>query len=368
MNDTNEIIKNMEVVKGLISYYKHRKAKCNTYKFSNVVFSTRKMQLIINKYGTKDEQEKFNFFTENSLSFEMFIENKDFILIIKNFVQKNLETRTIGILFYNDFNFIKKIFKKPKEISLSKLNMICFDTWENFKTTQIKIEKCIKPILKKNIPEEIVKDMKNFFQNTQLYIKNKIPHIRGLMLYGYPGNGKTSLIKYIITQFPSIYKVSIDSTSLRFSFDLSQYLKETFNGKPIIFIIEDIDETYQTRREVTNFIDGISSVPNIYFIATTNKINNIDVSLKDRPGRFDWLIKIDKPEKSEREKLLKMWFKDLSKTELADYVKLTKGFSASYFKELFIEVTTKNTTIKKSIDNIRLKLHETGEETSIYMS
>ncbi len=157
------------------------------------------------------------------------------------------------------------------------------------------------PTIKKTVLDHI--DM--FMAKEEWYMENGIPYQTGILLYGYPGCGKTSFIKAIA----SIYNKELyilNSSNL-------VYIEKAVMDLPekSIFLIEDIDTDLATHAredgsekmsirsfltanlsDILNSLDGIVSVHGRILIATTNYIDKLDTALL-RNGRFDLKIKMN---------------------------------------------------------------------------
>lgn len=157
------------------------------------------------------------------------------------------------------------------------------------------------------ISDELKDRIMNYINNSIIFSKNcfekhgviKNP---GIILYGLPGTGKTTLIKLIS------YKLQADVYSIRVN-NIDEELENLIDDNPVfsskhpaIICFEDIDVIYNTRESLEGdeknsfntllqFLDGYKSIPNIIKIATTNHIERLDSALT-RPGRFDLQIEM----------------------------------------------------------------------------
>ena len=137
-------------------------------------------------------------------------------------------------------------------------------------------------------------------------IKNKIK--TSAILYGNPGNGKTTFIKYIACKYNLPIKI------ITFSPEWSNYeLLLLFSQIPndCIVLFEDFDNYFNGRKciigednknikftfdVVLNALDGIyNTYENVIFIMTVNDINKVDFALKERPSRFKYSIEFKNP-------------------------------------------------------------------------
>ena len=155
----------------------------------------------------------------------------------------------------------------------------------------------------KSVLNKIKKDVKSFFtdKTKNLYNKLEIPFKRGIILYGEPGNGKSSMIREIIRELPNnIVKVTIKNT--RQPVIALSSLINALKGKEAIVIMEDIDSmiNMSNRSDFLNTIDGMEINSGLYLIATTNYPERLDSGIFNRAGRFDKAYEICNPNKETR--------------------------------------------------------------------
>ena len=143
-----------------------------------------------------------------------------------------------------------------------------------------------------------------FFRNMREIRKRNIKAKRGIILYGNPGNGKTSICRWISKSLPGVTRIWITCWDIE-SENVSDLFEIARNLAPSVIFMEDIDTAGISRRatgrmnpllgRLLNEMDGLERNDGVVVIATTNNIYALDEALAKRPGRFDMKIKIGNP-------------------------------------------------------------------------
>lgn len=157
---------------------------------------------------------------------------------------------------------------------------------------------------------------------------------RGILLHGPPGCSKTTLVRAIANScqasFVSVSGADVYSPyvgeSERFVRDI---FKKAYSARPSIIFFDEIDSMVSKREsgETNNVstrvlaqllteMDGINSSNSVSFqehvliIGATNRLDRIDNALL-RPGRFDHIIEVPKPDFQTRVEILKVQTKKM---------------------------------------------------------
>lgn len=214
------------------------------------------------------------------------------------------------------------------------------------------------------LPDELKTDIKSlvevFLKSKDFYLENRIPWKRGIILSGEPGNGKSTLIKTIISNYnfkPVTIVPEANNDMLRSAFLYAEH------QSPSLLYFEDLDSLFERGLDLSTFLnlmDGIQTRNGMLVIATANDLTSFKSNVIDRPSRFDRKIEIPLPDAKQATKYLKSLFKDsLSEKDLKNIVKICvkNKLSYAYLKEIYI--STKYVLISE--DRKDLKIDDVNE-------
>lgn len=205
---------------------------------------------------------------------------------------------------------------------------------------------------------DILNEVSNFWKKKDLYQQFNIAHKRGILLCGAPGCGKTSiiqlLVKQIVTEMNGL--VFVASTSSEFSglsHMLSSTIRQIEKDRPIITIIEDVDQLITSLGGdacILDFLDGSTSVENHLVILTSNNTTDLTDALL-RPSRIDLIYEIPNPTSEVR----RLYFqkKEIDPEILTDLTTKTEGFSFAELKEVFVSIKVLGKTVNETIQRIK---------------
>jgi histone H3/H4 len=166
-------------------------------------------------------------------------------------------------------------------------------------------------LLPVSLHERLTADVLRFFspEVAQLYATLKVPYRRGVLMYGPPGNGKTSIIRWIGGELMHIPAMTVRVHGNFDSDDFAEIIRRWRTSAPAILVIEDLNWVID-RINVSSFLntlDGIDdeSTNGCLLIATTNYPERLDAAINNRPGRFDVTIEIPSPDESLRRDFLR---------------------------------------------------------------
>lgn len=151
-------------------------------------------------------------------------------------------------------------------------------------------------ILPEQEKESLVNDIKQFLSKKDWYNSMGIPHHRGYLIYGKPGNGKSSLISAIAGEFEmDIYSLSLSTVTDSNLPSLFYNMKQNS-----ILLMEDVDCAFEERKaedtkltfsSLLNALDGVGARDGVIVMMTTNYVQKLDPALI-RPGRVDYRLEL----------------------------------------------------------------------------
>lgn len=161
-------------------------------------------------------------------------------------------------------------------------------------------------LLQPELQQRIEADVLSFFRPevTALYEKLNVPYRRGVLIYGPPGNGKTSIIRWIGGALMHVPAMILRANGPMETDALAEVIRRWKRQAPAILVIEDLDWLLAAVNVSTflNLIDGIeaSVTGGLMLIATTNHPHKLDSAINNRPGRFDVSIEVASPQRGLR--------------------------------------------------------------------
>ena len=197
-----------------------------------------------------------------------------------------------------------------------------------------------------DIKKELYDLLEMQFKYYNLMEQMKIPPIRGILLYGPPGVGKTMMAKALAKTL-GVKLIMLSGAEILYKGyeGAVSAVKEVFNrareNKPSILLLDELDAIAPKREgqksegskivnQLLTEMDGIRSLKEVVVIGTTNRLEDIDPALK-RPGRFDRIIFMPLPNKKERRDIFEKYLgKDVCEQVNCDKLaEITEGYSGA---------------------------------------
>ncbi len=197
--------------------------------------------------------------------------------------------------------------------------------------------------------------------------KYDIGNIKGILLFGPPGTGKTMLIQAVANEIGGVKVFSISG------YDIAKYgqdkasttVKGIFDrakeSAPAIVFIDEIDALVPSRDTASQYglqltgelleeFDKLKDVTDVVVVASTNRPDVLDPAML-RPGRFDRLVYAPPPDKKSRAELFQQYLEKAPLASGMSFDKLadeTEGYTGADISNICRQV--KLNTLEESLE------------------
>ena len=165
----------------------------------------------------------------------------------------------------------------------------------------------------------------------------------GVLLYGPPGTGKTMLAKAVANETDATFiKMAGSELVHKFIGEGAKLVRDLFevarDNQPAVLFIDEIDaiaskrtdsktsgdaEVQRTMMQLLSEMDGFDERGEVRIIAATNRFDMLDEAIL-RPGRFDRLIEVPKPETAGREIIFEIHTRNMNLAGDVDFTELAE--------------------------------------------
>ncbi len=189
--------------------------------------------------------------------------------------------------------------------------------------------------------EEVRETVEMPIESPEMFDEVGIDPPSGVLLHGPPGTGKTMLAKAVANQTDATFiKMAGSELVHKFIGEGAKLVRDLFElarqQEPAVVFIDEIDaiaakrtesktsgdaEVQRTMMQLLAEMDGFEERGQISIIAATNRFDMLDRAIL-RPGRFDRLIEVPRPDEEGREIIFEIHTRSMSVADEVDFADL----------------------------------------------
>jgi len=186
--------------------------------------------------------------------------------------------------------------------------------------------------------QEVRETVEMPLKKPEMFVDVGIDPPSGVLLYGPPGTGKTMLAKAVANQTDATFiKMAGSELVHKFIGEGAKLVRDLFEvareHEPAVIFIDEIDaiaakrtesktsgdaEVQRTMMQLLSEMDGFEDRGEIRIIAATNRFDMLDRAIL-RPGRFDRLIEVPKPDAEGRKLIFEIHTRGMNVADDVDF-------------------------------------------------
>lgn len=230
----------------------------------------------------------------------------------RNTIENYME---LSLLFYGPdrYKIREKFVRKVEDLlqPRDKIRMIQLNGYGKQSEVLVPPQSINNVILKPETKSTIISGLLTWKKSVEWYKNNSLVHKIGILLYGDPGCGKSTIIRSIATIFDNATIIMPNINDIGESVRDIIEVRKNIDGV-LIVVLEDFDMLFYNRADESleidmnsgsngkknnqnatfQLLDGLYSTEDTIYIATTNHIDRLDPAMI-RHGRFDIQEKIE---------------------------------------------------------------------------
>jgi hypothetical protein len=197
-------------------------------------------------------------------------------------------------------------------------------------------------ILDPQVVSLLKEDFDFFFDSADFFRRMELPHRRGYLLHGPPGNGKTSAVRCMLSSRGlTAYTLRLFDSQIE-DRNIEDLFEMAVKRAPSVVLLEDLDRAFPrngesksriSTQQLLNSLDGVTTGEGIIVIATANEPALLDPAILRRPGRFDRVVHFPNPSQELREQFYMRYGRSLTSEQIGRIAQDAQGFSFAQLRE-----------------------------------